>query len=118
VFVAGIDAHTRYVVVVVVNSQCERGIRHGPIPAGANRWLRGAFVRAVVAHVRHAPASALAQYYTAQKKRVGWPVARIATARKLARIVHAMLSRHIRWQNGPLPSPRGELHETHAAQTA
>jgi transposase len=35
----------------------ERAVRHGTIPAGANRWLRGALVRAVVSHVRHAPDS-------------------------------------------------------------
>ena len=31
-----------------------RPIRHGSIPAGANRWLRGTFVRTVVSHVAHA----------------------------------------------------------------
>ena len=30
-----------------------RPIRHGSIPAGANRWLRGTFVRAVVTTSRH-----------------------------------------------------------------
>lgn len=76
----------------------ERGVRHGPIPAGANRWLRGALVRSVVSHVRVAPTSALSRYYTAQKARLGWPVARVATARKLARIVHAMLRRGRPWE--------------------
>ena len=66
-------------------------VRHGPIPAGANRWLRGALVRAVVSHVQHAPDSWLTQYYLAQKARVGWPTARVAAARKLARAIHAML---------------------------
>ena len=32
-----------------------RPIRHGSIPAAANRWLRGTFVRAVVSHLAHAP---------------------------------------------------------------
>ena len=45
-------------------------VRHGPIPGSANRWLRGALVRAVVSHVQHAPASGLTQYYTLQKARV------------------------------------------------
>jgi transposase len=62
-----------------------RPVRHGPIPAGANRWLRGTLVRAVVSHVRHAPDSWLTHYYVRQKARVGWPTARVATARKLAR---------------------------------
>lgn len=75
----------------------QRGVRHGPIPAGANRWLRGALVRAVVTHVRYAPASELSQFYAAQKARLGWPVARVATARKLARVVHAMLRTNSAW---------------------
>ena len=78
-----------------------RPVRHGAIPAGANRWLRGALVRAVVTHVQHAPTSWLSAYYTAQKQRVGWPVARIATARKLARALHAMLRTQTPW-NGEI----------------
>lgn len=77
----------------------QRGVRHGPIPAGANRWLRGALVRAVVSHVQHAPESWLTAYYTEQKARLGWPVARIATARKLARALHAMLRTNTAWQS-------------------
>ena len=87
-------------------------VRHGPIPAGANRWLRGALVRAVVSHVQHAPDSWLTHYYVAQKARVGWPTARVAAARKLARAIHAMLRRNTGWKNDPA---RGELQETHAA---
>lgn len=74
-----------------------RPVRHGAIPAGANRWLRGALVRAVVSHLQHAPESWLSVYYTTQKPRVGWPVARVATARKLARALHAMLRTNTRW---------------------
>jgi transposase len=82
--------------------------RHGSIPAGANRWLRGALVRAVVSHVQHAPQSALSQYYVAQKTRLGWPVARVATARKLCRALHAMLKTGEVWQDqrGLLPQLR------------
>jgi transposase len=61
-----------------------RPIRHGQIPAGANRWLRGAYVRAVVSHLQHAPESWLTKYYLAQSSasagrsrgwlpRVSWP---------------------------------------------
>ena len=67
-------------------------MRHGQIPAAANRWLRGALVRAVVSHMQHAPDSWLARYYLAQKARLGWPTARVAAARKLARVIHAMLA--------------------------
>jgi transposase len=90
-------------------------VRHGPIPAGANRWLRGALVRAVVSHVQHAPDSWLAEYYQTLKARVGWPTARVGAARKLARAIHAMLRTNTCWKNDPV---RGELQETHAAQTA
>jgi transposase len=93
----------------------ERPVRHGEIPAAANRWLRGALVRAVVSHVTHEPTNWLTQYYTTQKARLGWPVARIAAARKLARAVHAMLRTNTAWKNEP---PRGELLLPHAAQTA
>ena len=90
----------------------ERPVRHGGIPAGANRWLRGALVRAVVTHVQHQPASRLTAYYEAQKARVGWPVARIATARKLARVIHAMLRTRAPWTS-PVPEPSGESSFNH-----
>jgi transposase len=90
----------------------ERPVRHGTIPAGANRWLRGALVRAVVSHVQHAPDSPLTQYYQTLKARVGWPTARVAAARKLARVIHAMLRTNTPWKNDPA---RGELEEAHAA---
>lgn len=89
-----------------------RPVRHGPIPGGANRWLRGALVRAVVSHVQHAPTSWLTQSYLLQKARLGWPVARVAAARKLTRAIHAMLRTNSQWQNDP---PRGELARVHAA---
>jgi transposase len=89
-----------------------RPVRHGQIPAAANRWLRGALVRAVVSHVQHAPDSWLTRYYLAQKARLGWPTARVAAARKLARVIHAMLRTNSCWKNDPV---RGELEETHAA---
>jgi transposase len=91
-----------------------RPIRHGSIPAGANRWLRGALVRAIVSHVQHAPDSWLTRYYVAQKARLGWPTARVAAARKLARAIHAMLRTSSCWTNDPA---RGELQEPHAART-
>ena len=90
-------------------------VRHGNIPAGANRWLRGALVCAVVSHLRHAPDSWLSHYYQTQKARVGWPTARVATARKLVRAIHAMLRTNTRWTNDP---SRGELQESHAELTA
>jgi transposase len=94
----------------------QRAVRHGPIPKGANRQLRGALVRAAVSHVRHAPESWLTLYYTTQRERLGRNVARVAAARKLARAVHAMLRTGNSWKN-EVPH-RGELHEPHAALTA
>lgn len=84
-----------------------RGVKHGPIPMGVNRWLRGALVRAVVSHVQHAPASWLTAYYTEQKARLGWPKARIATARKLARVIHAMVRTNTAWQGSRSTEPLG-----------
>lgn len=92
-----------------------RAVRYGEIPAAANRWLRGTLVRAVVTHMQHAPDSWLTQYYLTQKGRVGWPTARVAAARKLARAIHAMLRTRSCWTDTPR---RGELEETHAAMPA
>jgi transposase len=92
--------------------------RHGSLPRGANRWLRGALVTAVVSHVQHSPESWLSQYYASQKARLGWQVARVATARKLCRALHAMLRTGTVWQNNVAEPERGELLESHAAETA
>jgi transposase len=102
-----------YAGLVPVSKQSgQRPVWHGAIPAGANRWLRGALVQAVVSHVTREPESWLTQYYQTQKARVGWPTARIATARKLARAIHAMLRTKSPWKTALHP---GELEETHAA---
>ena len=93
----------------------ERPVRHATIPMAANRWLRGALVRAVVSHARHAPDSWLTQYYRAQTKRLGWPTARVAAARKLMRAIHTMLRTNTRWTNTRNDPARGELEGAHAA---
>ncbi len=91
-----------YAGLVPCSSQSgQRGVHHGPLPAGANRWLRGALVCAVVSHVQHAPGSWLTAYYATQKARLGWPVARVAAARKLARALHAMLRTNTPWHDTP-----------------
>ena len=79
-----------------------RPIRHGSIPAGANRWLRGTFVRAIVSHITHAPDSWLSHANERIKERLGWQVARVATARRLARAVHAMLRTGEVWNGEPV----------------
>lgn len=97
----------------------ERPVRHGHIPAAANRWLRGAYVRAVVSHVQHAPDSPLTRYYQEQKKRLGWQTARVATARKLARATHAMLRTGEAWRedNEDPSGERSELQVQPVAET-
>lgn len=72
--------------------------RHGPIPEGANRWVRGVLVSTLPSHMQTAPDSSLGQYYTRQKERLGMPTARVSAARKLCRIVHAMLSTGEVWR--------------------
>ncbi|HUE95464.1 MAG TPA: IS110 family transposase [Longimicrobiaceae bacterium] len=81
--------------------------RHGSLPRGANRWLRGALVRTVVSHIQQAPESWLSHYYATQKPRLGWQVARVATARKLCRALHAMLRTGTVWQ-GEMAEPERE----------
>jgi transposase len=101
-----------YAGLVPRSKQSGQGpVRHGTIPAGANRWLRGVLVRAVVAHVQHAPDSWLTHYYLAQKARLGWPTARIAAARKLARAIHAMLRTNTCWTNTPIKDPTNERND-------
>src|SRR4029453_1548390 len=95
----------------------QRGVRHGALPAGANRWLRGALVRAVVSHVQHAPDSWLTAYYATQKARRGWPVARVAGARKTARAIHAMLRTETPWRDRPA-RPDSSLGESSAPRLA
>jgi transposase len=72
--------------------------RTGPIPHGANRQVRGALVSAIPTHVRCAPESPLSLYYHRLTERVGWQVARVATARKLSRVVYRMLVTGERWR--------------------
>jgi transposase len=98
-----------------------RPVRMGGLPPGANRWLRGALVRAVVSHLQRAPDSWLSQYYGVQKERLGWPVARVATARKLARVIHAMLRTGEAWRNEAVSEAvsgeRSEPRDTPVAET-
>lgn len=72
--------------------------RHGPIPRGANRWVRGALISAIPTHVQHAPDSSVARYYQGLKERLVWPTARVAAARKLCRVIFAMLSTGELWR--------------------
>jgi transposase len=93
-----------------------RPVRHGQIPAGANRWLRGALVRGVVSHTQQAPESWLSAYYAKQKERLGWQTARVATARKLARAIHAMLRTGEVWRNEVSSGERSEPVAPHVAR--
>jgi len=92
---------------------------HGSIPAGANRWVRWALVSAIPSHIRYAPDSPLSQYYTRLKERIGWQTARVATARKLARIIYQMLRTNEPWRPAPNESKtqRDELRRNPVAAT-
>lgn len=72
--------------------------RHGRLPSAANRWARGALISAIPSHLSAAPDSSLAAYYRRQKERLGGSIARVATARKLCRILYAMLSNQEEWR--------------------
>lgn len=72
--------------------------RHGRLPQQANRWVRGALVAAIPAHMRATPESSLGVYYERQKERMAWQKARVATARKLCRVLYAMLETGEVWR--------------------
>ena len=86
--------------------------RHGSIPQGANRWVRGALVSAIPSHTRTAPASPVTHAYDQLRARLGWRVARVAAARKLLRIVYVMLRHGSPWRSEPLghDDVRDEVH--------
>jgi hypothetical protein len=73
--------------------------RHGSIPQGAHRWVRGALVSAIPSHVRPAPQSPGSRAYAQLTARLGWRVARVAAARKLLRIGYVMLRRGEPWRS-------------------
>ena len=79
-------------------------VHHGPLPNAANRWVRGALISSIPTHLRCAPTSPLSQYYARQKARLGWQIARVATARQLARVIYRMLRTGEEWR--PRPSRR------------
>jgi transposase len=81
-----------------VRQSGDRHARHGGIPRGANHAVRGALVSAIPSHLCAVPESSLSEYYTRQKERLGWRKARVATARKLAWAIHAMLRNGELWR--------------------
>src|SRR5919106_2082465 len=86
--------------------------RHGSIPQGANRWVRGALVSAIPSHARTARHSPVTRAYEQLTKRLGWRVARVAAARKLLRIVYIMLRRGEPWRSEQVAGAdvRDEVH--------
>ena len=95
---ASVDHLVSYAGLAPITKATGGHIRHGPLPKGANRWVRGAFVAATMSHVRYAPDSRLTHYYERTKARIGWKKARVATARKLARAVYGMLRTQRQWR--------------------
>jgi hypothetical protein len=94
-----------------------RPTRRGSLPAGANRWLRGAFVCAVVSHVAHAPESDLTRFYEQAKERLSWQVARSPRLGDFARAFHVMLRTEEVWRHESGNGERGQLHSAHVAET-
>ena len=91
--------------------------QRGPDPGGANRWVRGELVSAIPTHVRLAPESPLTKHYERTKERIGWAKARVATARKLARVIHRMLETGEVWResrSAESADGQGEARNTHA----
>jgi len=72
--------------------------RHGPIPKGANRWVRSVLVSTIPSHMRATPESTLGEFYRRKQEQLGMPTARVAAARKLCRAIHAMLSTGEVWR--------------------
>jgi transposase len=89
---------------------------HGPIPKGANRWVRWALVSATAVHVQRAPDSPISRHYQELKQRLGWRKARVAAARKLARTVYRMLETGEVWRE-EAPTHRAEPQDTPVAAT-
>jgi transposase len=92
---------------------------HGPIPKGANRWVRNALVSATATHVQRAPDSPVTRHYQELKARLGWRKARVAAARKLARAVYRMLQMGELWRDKEkqIPADRVEPRHRHVAET-
>ena len=97
---------TSYAGLAPVTRSSGGRTRHGGIPQGANRWVRGALVSAIPSHLRAAPASPLSRGYEQLEARLGWRVARVATARKLARVIYSTPCSRGERAGGPSPAPR------------
>jgi transposase len=95
---ASVHKFVGYAGLAPITRRSAGTVHRGPLPAGANRWVRGALVSAIPTHLRLAPQSRLSQYYARQKPRLGWPVARVAAARQLARIMYVMLATGECWR--------------------
>ena len=89
---------------------------HGSLPADANRWVRWALVSATATHVRRRPDTQFGRDYQTLKARLGWKKARVAMARKLARIVYAMLKNGSVWNEAQSVRREDELPHTHAGR--
>ena len=87
-----------YAGLAPVTRQTSTTVRHGPLPRAANRWVRGALISTIPTLLRHAPQSGLARYYERRKARLGWQIARVATARQLARVIYQMLHTGEGWR--------------------
>jgi transposase len=96
---SSVDRLVSYAGLAPITRATGGHVHHGGLPKAANRWIRGAFVSAVMSHVRHAPKSQLSLYYERMKSRLGWKKARVAAARRLARMAYGMLRSGRAWHD-------------------
>src|SRR5437016_4639238 len=88
------------------------------IAAAAAGDATAPLLAAIPSHVRYAPTSPVTVAYEQLKARLGWRVARVAAARKLARVVHVMLTRRTPWHGVPAAGDvRDEVQNSHVAPT-
>jgi transposase len=86
---------------------------YGSVPKEANRWVRWAIVSATATHIQRMPEGRLAQSYERLKARLGWKKARIATARRLAYAIYAMLKTNTPWREMEPVHREDELQQAH-----
>jgi hypothetical protein len=70
--------------------------------------VRNALVSATATHVQRAPDSPITRHYQELKARLGWRKARVAAARKLARVVYRMLQTGEPWKETRQGSTDGQ----------
>lgn len=87
-----------YAGLAPVNRNSGGVTRHGGLSEDGNRRVKGVLESAVLAHRGCAPDSSLGQFYDRKAEALGKATGQTAAARKLARIIYAMLSTGEVWR--------------------